>query len=160
MLFLDSDTVTGDDSPTYTERKNIKRVPKSENGTKRSNKKSIIENDESPKEQQRKSYKLYIDIPFELKDQLKPYGIFWDAELKMWYFPQKSNSIDLINKLNKRINNHKSLYISFIREFSMESGSARRKKLFRWEELESSKEPVYTNIINNINVPNDLLKDL
>lgn len=119
-----------------------------------------MSNDNYKNKQQLK--RLYMDIPYELKEALKKHGAFWDPEYKLWYLPNNANSIDLVRKLNIRIHEDKNnnLYIGFIREMKIKQGLPSNKKHYHTPDLNNSQDNLYTDVIKNVVVPNNLLDDI
>ena len=36
----------------------------------------------------------YLIVPFEIKDEVKELGAFWDNDVKMWYMPKKIKELE------------------------------------------------------------------
>ena len=53
--------------------------------------------------------KIYLEVPFKIKDTIKSLGCFWDLNNKKWFHFQNNENRDEINKLikdyNKKIEN-------------------------------------------------------
>jgi hypothetical protein len=76
----------------------------------------------SDKQDEQVLTKIYLEIPFKLKDELKQFGIKWDNICKKWYVDNNINidKINIIlenyNKLsttNKTINKKVYIYLPF-----------------------------------------------
>lgn len=53
--------------------------------------------------------KLFLNVPYELKDQAKELGCFWDPEFKLWYLPY--NKMANREKLLKVKNGNKKITV-------------------------------------------------
>ena len=66
----------------------------------------LLYNIKSKKQDEPVLTKIYLEVPFKLKDELKQFGIKWDNICKKWYYVDNNNNIDKINII---IENYKKL---------------------------------------------------
>ena len=58
-------------------------------------------------EEQKKIKKLYIEVPYKLKNDIKSRGAFWDKDKKKWYIYENNENAREIKKLILQYNRKK-----------------------------------------------------
>lgn len=125
--------------------------------------------------------KVFINVPFEEKNQVKELGARWDNDIKSWYIPESLDK-ELFkkwkqhdpSKIDKKDQNLKKIYlkVSFAEKDLVKNEGGRWdneqkkwyflsnmdiKKFEKWLDIENKLE---NNKTNNKNVPNDLTNEL
>ena len=88
------------------------------------------------KSENQKKTKIYLDIPFKLKDQLKIYNIKWCLKSKKWYIYNNNENEEKINSsINEYNEKNKKIYVRIPFELKDEvkvSGGVWSKKYNCW----------------------------
>lgn len=90
-ILFEFPTIVIEDSFKWYHIKNWSRIKKEANldNTKLwLNKASIEKAKDAATEEELREYAIALDIPYEIKDAIKPLGIEWSKKVKVWYLPK------------------------------------------------------------------------
>jgi hypothetical protein len=66
----------------------------------------------SKKEKKPEIKKIYLEVPFQIKDIIKNLGCYWEQNNKKWFYYETNENIDSINILITEYNNkNKNIYL-------------------------------------------------
>ena len=93
-------------------------------------------------EEQNKLKKVYIDVPFKLKNDIKSRGAFWNIDKKKWYVYENNENIKEIKNLIKEYNKKKQkIYLNIpydIKDDAKNDGCRWCKNERKWTIIEEN----------------------